>query len=140
MELQLKRGLLSGGLAGIVWGLVALVTNGISGAFPFEGTVLHNIITFTLGGAVFGLVVGGSLVLLCEYLPFKNIFSKTTFLSTSIWLMFFIGGAIIAEIDPTRYYLTSGLAIQGVVLAIFQGLILGFIWERVAWKKDIKEL
>ena len=112
-------------LAGIVWGWVAIGVNIISGAFLFENYMLHNIVTFTIGGAIFGIVVGALLSLSHEWLPFKNIFLKTVFLSVILWGVLMIGGIVLSTIEPERYHIVVPQTVQGFVLAIIMGGLLG---------------
>src|SRR3972149_8033038 len=68
-----KRGITLGVLAGIVWGWVATAVNAVRGAFAFENSLMHNLISFAIGGAVFCIVVNRFLGLLQRLLPFKSI-------------------------------------------------------------------
>ncbi|MBI5874765.1 MAG: hypothetical protein HZB81_02795 [Deltaproteobacteria bacterium] len=124
-----KRGIMLGAIAGIAWGWIAMAVNAATGAFEFENTLLHNLIAFAAGGAVFGIVVSGFLSLLKERLPFKNIFLKATLLSSVLWIMLKVGGTLLSSVEPERYHPITAQSIQGFVLAIIMGGLLGFLWK-----------
>ena len=124
-----KRGITLGVLAGIVWGWVAMAVNVVSGAFAFENSLMHNLISFAIGGAVFGIVVNGFLGLLQRLLPFKSILLNAILLSIVFWLMLRIGGAMLSSVEPDRYHIITAQSIQGFVLAIIMGFILGTLWK-----------
>ncbi|MDP3731973.1 MAG: hypothetical protein Q8R31_02935 [Candidatus Omnitrophota bacterium] len=126
-RLSWNNSIFLGFLTGIVWGWVAIGVNAISGAFIFENDLLHNLVTFTIGGAVFGIVVGALLSLSHDWLPFKNIFLKTVFLSVILWGVLMIGGIVLSTIEPERYHLVVPQTVQGFVLAIIMGGLLGFL-------------
>ena len=124
-----KRGIMLGAMAGGIWGWVAMAVNVATGAFEFENTLLHNLIVFAAGGAIFGIVVSGFLSLLKERLPFKNIFLKATLLSSVLWIMLKVGGSLLSSVEPERYHPITAQSIQGFVLAIIMGGLLGFLWK-----------
>ncbi|MEE8185202.1 MAG: hypothetical protein V3T96_02235 [Thermodesulfobacteriota bacterium] len=124
-----KRGVGSGVVAGIIWGWVAMVLNTISGVFPFESSLFHNLISFSVGGAVIGIVVGVFLAITSKWLPFKGFFTKAVFVSTSIWILLSIGGFLLSAMSPWRYNALGVQAFQGLVLALILGCILGTVWK-----------
>jgi len=124
-----KRGIMLGAVAGIIWGWVAMAVNVVSGAFAFENSLMHNLISFAIGGAVFGIVVNGFLGLLQRLLPFKSILLNAVLLSIVFWLMLRIGGAMLSSVEPDRYHIITAQSIQGFVLAIIMGFILGTLWK-----------
>ena len=124
-----KRGIMLGAVAGIIWGWVAMAVNAVSGAFAFENSLMHNLISFAIGGAVFGIVVNGFLGLLQRLLPFKSILLNAVLLSIVFWLMLRIGGAMLSSVEPDRYHIITAQSIQGFVLAIIMGFILGTLWK-----------
>ena len=124
-----KKGIILGAVAGIAWGWIAMTVNAISGAFPFESSLVHNLTIFAMGGAIFGIIVSGFLSLLKEWLPFRNIFLKTILLSTALWLILRIGGIILSSINPDRYHPNMPQTIQGFILAVIMGGLLGFLWK-----------
>lgn len=118
--------------AGIIWGLVALAINAITGIFPFEQGSTHNILTFTFGGVIFGLVSSAILKLTEGYLPSRSIEVKSVIITTSIWLVLSIIGIIISAMPHQAF---SPRTIQGLVLAIIMGLILGVSLDIYSKKK-----
>ena len=106
-----------------------MAVNVVSGAFAFENSLMHNLISFAIGGAVFGIVVNGFLGLLQRLLPFKSILLNAVLLSVVFWLMLRIGGAMLSSVEPDRYHIITAQSIQGFVLAIIMGFILGTLWK-----------
>ncbi|MBI5048412.1 MAG: hypothetical protein HZB54_05660 [Deltaproteobacteria bacterium] len=132
MEIQSidwKKGIILGAIAGVIWGWVVILINAISGAFQFESSVLQNLINFAAGGAIFGIVVSGFLTILQRWLPFKNIVANAVLLSTILWLLLRIGGMLLSSIEPERYHLITAQSIQGFIMAIVMGCILGILWK-----------
>ncbi|MBI5192457.1 MAG: hypothetical protein HZA08_03315 [Nitrospirae bacterium] len=130
-SVDLRRGIITGILAGGTWGWVALIVNAVSGAFPYEGGLLHNLITFTLGGAVLGVVAGAFLNLLQAWLPFKNIISSAVFISSSLWVILRVGGTFLSSACPARYHLVTAQTVQGLMLSVMLGLMLGLFWRTI---------
>lgn len=121
------KGIILGAIAGIVWGWIAMAVNAMSGAFPFENSVVQNLSNFAVGGAIFGIIVSGFLNLLQEWLPFKSVMLKAVLLSTILWLILRIGGAVLASVNPDRYHPDIPQTVQGFILAIMMGGLLGFL-------------
>ena len=124
-----RKGIILGAIAGVIWGWLAMAVNVVSGAFAFENSLMHNLISFAIGGAVFGIVVNGFLGLLQRLLPFKSILLNAILLSIVFWLMLRIGGAMLSSVEPDRYHIITAQSIQGFVLAIIMGFILGTLWK-----------
>ena len=122
-----KRSIILGVIAGVTWGWIAIVINTISGAFPFEATLLQRLVIFAAGGAIFGIVVNGFLSLLHPLLPFKRTYSKAVFLSVCLWLILRLGGAVLSMVDGERYHQVNSQTIQGLVLAVMMGGLLGLL-------------
>jgi hypothetical protein len=125
-----KNGVTSGVLAGLLWGWVSMLVNSISGAFPFEHTILHNLVVFSAGGIIFGIIIGGFLTLLGERLPFHSVLPKAVLVSTSFWLLLRLGGLGLAMTEPERYHPDIPQTAQGLVLAVTLGIILSFFWKK----------
>src|SRR3972149_6314040 len=124
-----KKGIILGGVAGVLWGWVALAVNAMSGVFTFENSLLHNLIGFAIGGIIFCIVVCGFMRLFHEWLPFKNILLNAILLSSVLWLLLRIGGVMLSSVEPDRYHLITAQSVQGFVLAVIMGCILGFLWK-----------
>ena len=125
-----KNGVVAGVLAGVLWGWASMLVNSISGAFPFEHSTLYNLVVFTIGGIVFGVVTSGFLVLLGNKLPFKGVFGKAVLVSTSLWLILRLGGEGLAIAVPERYHPDVPQTIQGLFLAVALGAILNLFWKK----------
>jgi MFS family permease len=123
-NVNLTKGIIVGCLSGIVWGLMAILVNHITGVFTLEESLLREMMTFSLGGAVFGMVIGGFLALTSNRLPFKSSFLKAVSVSVAIWLILRVGGVLLSYANPERFHPDRGQAIQGFVMAIVLGLIL----------------
>ncbi len=111
--------------AGVLWGLIAMGVNRITGIFPFEYSILHNLIAFTTGGAIFGIAAGGLLIFLYDKLPFKTSFGKAVLLTTCIWTILNMCGLLLSSDNPMRYHIEVPAAIQGFALAVLMGVIMG---------------
>ncbi|MBI5588557.1 MAG: hypothetical protein HY889_09370 [Deltaproteobacteria bacterium] len=126
-----KKNIFIGIPVGIVWGWISMGLNALSGAFEFEGSFIHDFITFSIGGAIFGVIVAGFLSLVGERLPFKRHFPKAVLLSTSLWLLLRFGGVLLSAMEPERYHIVTPQTIQGFVLSLILGGLIG-----IAWKKE----
>lgn len=127
---SLKESLLAGAAAGILWGWLCYLANYLSGVFPFEGSFAHNIVSFTFGGAVFGIVTGGLLAVIGGFLPFKGIVLKAAFVSAALWLLLRVAGDLLSVMEPHRYHVVTPETVQGLLLALALGGILGLIMRR----------
>src|SRR3990172_3313540 len=125
-----KRGIGSGVVAGIVWGWLAMLIHMVTGISPVEHGILYNMFPFTIGGVIFGIFSGGLLALIHDRLPFKTSFGKAVMLTSLIWLMLHVGGFLLSLIDSGRYHYSSREAVQGLMLAVLLGGILGVVWSK----------
>lgn len=126
---NLKRGICLGILSGMVWGWLSILVNHVTGAFPFEESLLHEMITSGFGGAIFGMVIGGFVSLIGKRLPFKSLLPNAIFVSTAVWLILRGGGALLSYSNPERFQPHTFQTIQGIALAIVLGLILATFWN-----------
>jgi hypothetical protein len=129
--IDLKRGIVAGLLSGVLWGWLVLAVNGITGAFSPGERLLFNLLTFAIGGGVFGVAVGGLLALIRDILPFKSLLPKAVLVSVCLWTVLRIGGAVLSGTAPWRYHAEMVQTVQGFFLAVFMGALLGVLWERV---------
>jgi len=125
-----KEGLFLCLLSGALWGLVSLLFNTFTGAFILEAGVLHDLVTFALGGALFGLVTGGILSVAQGFLPRFGLTMKAVMVSVIIWLALNGAGIILALMRPIRYHFNAAQTLQGLFLAVILGLILGSLWKK----------
>ena len=125
-----KRGIGSGVVAGIVWGWLAMIIHAVTKISPVEHSILYNMFPFTIGGVIFGILSGGLLALIHDSLPFKTSFGKAVMLTSLIWLMLHVGGFLLSLIDSGRYHYSSREAVQGLMLAVLLGGILGVVWSK----------
>jgi len=128
-NLDWAKGIGLGIISGIIWGWIAMAVNAFTGVFPFENSLSHNLVTFATGGAVFGVVTSSFLILLKGWLPLKGNLLKVVFISTTLWIILFMGGYGLAVVRPERYVFEVGQGVQGFFLAIFFGLLLGILWR-----------
>lgn len=132
---NLKKGICLGILSGIVWGWVSILVNYITGVFPFEESLLKEVITFSFGGAIFGMVIGGFMSLIGDRLPFKSLLPNAIFISMAVWLVLRIGGLLLSYNSPARFHPDAAQTLQGFVLAIVLGFILTTFWN-IGKKRD----
>lgn len=120
-----KDCVVKGVAAGVVWGWLAMIFNSFTGIFAFEGSLTHDLVTFSIAGAVFGFVVSGFLYIAGRHIPFKKTLPKAVFVSVLVWLLLRAGGAALSSMDPSRYHVLTPETLQGLVLAAVLGAILG---------------
>jgi len=109
--------------------MVSLLVNTFTGAFTFEAGVVHDFVTFILGGALFGLVVGGILSVVQGFLPKWGLTGKAVMVSVVLWLALDITGFVLTIVKPIRYHFEVEQSLQGLFLAAILGLILGSLWK-----------
>jgi sugar phosphate permease len=130
MNTSVERFILAAIPGGIIWGWLSMVVNSVSGAFAFEGSFVHDLTTFATGGAIFGVLVAGFLSLMGDKLPFKSRLLRAVFVSTSLWILLRIGGALLSHMDNERYHIVTSQTIQGFFMAIILGCILYPLWKK----------
>ncbi len=126
---NLKDRFVYSAVAGVVWGLVAMGINNMTGVFAFESTFAHNLVSFIFGGVVFSIVSGGILYFAWGVLPFKGYLPKALIVTTFLWLILRGGGVLLSHMDPHRYHVLTPESIQGLGLAVLLGLFLGLFWR-----------
>lgn len=126
--LSLKDRLVYSAVAGVIWGLVAMGINNMTGVFAFESTFTHNLVSFIFGGVVFSIVSGGILYFVGRLLPFKGYLAKAVMVTTLLWLLLRGGGVLLSQMDPHRYHVLNPESAQGLGLALLLGLFLGLFW------------
>jgi hypothetical protein len=126
----LKEALWMGVIAGVLWGWTALGVDYITGIFPIESSIAHNLASFTIGGALLGVVAGGLLALVGGYLPFKGTLIKAVSVTLGLWLLLRLGGMFLSGMDHHRYHQEVSQTIQGFVLAAVMGIFLGLLWKK----------
>ncbi|MEK7313853.1 MAG: hypothetical protein AAB065_05190 [Deltaproteobacteria bacterium] len=127
-----KRDLGSGVIAGIIWGWIAMAVVAMTMG-GLENGMLRNLVSFSVGGAVFGIAAGGLLTLTHDWLPFKSSFGKAVLLTTFMWLALRVGGLLLSSIDSFRYHAASMETVRGLMLAVLMGCVLGTL--RRVWLK-----
>ena len=120
----------TGAVAGLIWGWLCMGINQITGAFPFEGTFAHNIVTFGAAGAIFGIVAGGLVVAIGPAIPIRSVFVKSVLISTALWVTLWLGGVGLVAINPGRYNLEPGSPVSGIALAVLLGAVLGLFGRK----------
>lgn len=127
MNSIIKGGILSGVVAGIIWGWFTMAVNAVTGVFAFEGTLTHNIVTFAAAGAVFGIVTGVVLAVGGRFIPVRSMVAKGVVISTALWLVLRIGGVALSAMEPHRYHLLTTEFFQGILLAVVLGAFIGVL-------------
>lgn len=119
-------------VAGVIWGMAAMLTNSLTGAFMFEDGLLHNLVSFTTGGVILCMLTGGLLNLMGKRLPFKRPLPKAVLISGVVWITLRLGGAFLSSMDSERYHFVTAQSVQGFALAMALGVIIGFLWDKDA--------
>ena len=132
-----KKGMTVGMVSGVIWGIIALAVNYVTGIGPIERSILIEIATFSIGGAIFGMLMGILLTLSYNRLPFKSLLPKAILVSTLVWLIFNVGTGIGSIVNPERYHPELLQTIQGFFMAVLLGGILGTLWN-FGLKKDVR--
>jgi hypothetical protein len=125
--MNLKEYLKSGVIAGVVWGWLSYLTNAVTGVFPFEGSFAQDIVSFSFGGAVFGVLTGAFLAISGSFIPFRSIVARAVFASAFIWIALKLVGDTLSMMEPERYHLLTAGTIQGLALSVALGAILGIM-------------
>ncbi|MBI2412772.1 MAG: hypothetical protein HYV24_06145 [Deltaproteobacteria bacterium] len=127
-----KDGIIAGAVGGVLWGFVSMAVNSATGVFTPETGLLHDTVSFALGGGLFGVVAGGIIGAGGGMIPFRNIFARSIFTSTLIWLILRVGGAMLSTIEPERYHVLTPEALQGLSLSALLGAMIAGVWS--FWK------
>lgn len=128
----LFKGLSLGTVSGVLYGLAGIVLNQVTGAFAFEMNITSLLGTFAVGGAIFGIIAG------CLMSVADNLFLsgrpvlKALTISVGFWLVLRSGAALLTTYDPYRYHSVFGQTLQGLVLSVLLGLVLGLLWKTKA--------
>lgn len=125
-----KEGVATGSLAGIFWGWIVIAVNYTTGAFAFEFTIIQNLFVASVAGGLLGALSGLFLSTIGRKLPFKSVIMQAVFISTSIWLTLRITGFAMTYVDHHRYHPVMSQSIQGLLLSVVLGCILGVLWRR----------
>ena len=130
-DIDWKKGILAGLVAGICWGWLAFIVSRATDTFPQAHGLFFNLATFATGGAVYGIVVGGLLAAARDKLPFKGLLAKAVMVSVLLWLVLRIGGAVLSGIAPWRYHYAMVETAQGFFLSIAMGALLSIFWKKL---------
>ena len=137
MERSLINSITAGAISGIIWGWLALAVNSFTGVFPLEAGFLSALASFTIGGAVFGAASAGFLFVAAGIIPFRSVVLKAMIVSSSVWIVLRAGGAVLSRMEPGRYHLNAPEALQGLLLAVLLGAVLG-VFCKVGFKETIE--
>ncbi len=132
MNDRIKGGITTGVIAGIIWGWFTMAVNAVTGVFLFEGTMVHNIVTFAAAGAIFGIVTGVVLAVGGRFVPVKSMVAKGVVISTALWLLLRIGGVALSAMEPHRYHLLTTEFFQGILLSVVLGALIGVLGRGAA--------
>lgn len=129
-NIDFAEGIMKGSMAGIICGWFAMALNWMTGALLIENSLTFNLITFAVGGAIFGIVVGGFMTIAKDRLPFNGSLPKAVLLSTGLWLILQAGGQLMAITNPVRFQVDWQQTLQGLLIAVMLGVVLGFLWGK----------
>ena len=128
-EIEWKKGIVLGLISGILCGWLLIALNELTAVFVLESSLAFNMVTFAVGGGMFGMVAGGFTALLEKRLPFNGILLKGILVSTGLWLFLRLVGYMLSLNDAGRYQADSGQSVQGLAFAIMLGAMLGSLWK-----------
>lgn len=127
-----KDGIMAGAVGGVIWGLVSMAVNSATGVFTPEAGLVHDTVSFALGGVLFGAVAGGFLEAGGRAIPFRNVYARAVFTSTLIWMLLRVGGAMLSAIESERYHVLTPETVQGLLLSALLGAMVAGVWS--FWK------
>lgn len=122
------KGIGLGGVSGILSGWLSIGVNKITDVFPFEQSLLSLFVSFAVGGAIFGIIAGSVMAVASEFSPGAS-YAKAIIICVGLWVVLRLGGAILSYSDPLRYHESAAQTIQGLVMAVALGGILGVLWD-----------
>jgi len=128
-DIEWRKGIVLGFISGILCGWLLIALNELTGVFVLEESLAFNMVTFGVGGAVFGIVAGSFTALLEKRLPFNGTLFKGILVSTGLWTVLRLGGYILSLNDTERYHADIGQTVQGFAFAIMLGAVLGSLWK-----------
>ncbi|MEK6791798.1 MAG: hypothetical protein AABY45_08875 [Deltaproteobacteria bacterium] len=117
----------AGALAGVLWGWLALLAGSLTGIFMLEAGLLESVASFTVGGAIFGVVAAGFIAVGLRLRLFRRIVVGSIVVSLGLWLILRVGGAALSTMDAGRYHALTLETAQGLILALCLGVIIGFL-------------
>ncbi len=127
---KLAKGLTLGGLSGVLSGWLILFINMLTGVFVLEMSFGENLLTFGIGGGLFGLVCGGLMAVVHEKLPIKSFPVKAVVIFGFVWVLFRLAGIVLSGLEPHRFHGDIGQSLQGFAFAIILGGMFGLFWVR----------
>lgn len=119
-----------GTFSGLIWGLISLAVSSATILFQADSGLPHNLLTYLMGGAIYGLVLGGLMLIAEGRPPVSKTVWKAVSLSASLWLLFFITGVFLHFSRPERYHIEFYQHLQGFLLSLVLGLIFGILWDK----------
>ncbi len=125
----LFKGFSLGTVAGVLYGLAGIVLNQVTGAFPFEMNLTSLFGTFAVGGAIFGVIAGCLMSVTDNLFLAERPVSRAVIISVGFWLSLRFGAALLTMHDSHRYHPVYEQSIQGLLLSVILGLILGLLWK-----------
>ncbi|VAX21662.1 hypothetical protein MNBD_NITROSPINAE01-1291 [hydrothermal vent metagenome] len=125
----LFKGFSLGTVAGVLYGLAGIVFNQVTGAFAFEMSITSLLGTFAVGGAIFGVIAGCFMSVTDNLFLKERPVSRAVIISVGFWLALRFGAASLTMHDSHRYHPVYEQSLQGLVLAVILGLILGLLWK-----------
>ncbi|MFQ5561174.1 MAG: hypothetical protein ACE5FU_11405 [Nitrospinota bacterium] len=124
---DLYRGVRTGAFGGAAWGLLTLALSLVFGVTALEGSLVHDLITFIVGGVVFGVITGAMFSVIQSKIPVKSSIVKGIVIAVGVWVIL-LGGAVgLSFLSPGRYNVHIVEILQGVILVGFLGGIIGFL-------------
>ncbi|MBI5237740.1 MAG: hypothetical protein HY887_04885 [Deltaproteobacteria bacterium] len=128
-SLDWKRYMIISAVAGALWGVFSFGVNTLTGIFPFEHSRLYNMFVFAVAGSVFGVTSGGFLLAAKGVLPFNRPFPKAIMVSTGLWLVLRLAGALLSGMESERYHVATLETLQGLALSLTLGSFIGLSFE-----------
>ncbi len=125
----IEKGILLGFISGVASSWIGIALNKITGVFPFEASLPSLLLTFAVGGAIFGIAAGGFMTLTSKLFLVDRPLLKAVIISVGIWLALRVGGMALTLMNHDRYHPDVAQTAQGLALALMTGGMLGILWN-----------
>ena len=107
LKFGVKDGIIVGAAGGVLWGLVSMAVNSATGAFAPEAGLVHDAVSFTLGGGLFGVVAGAFIGAGARFIPFGEHLREVGIHLDPHLAAARAGGAMLSAIEPERYHVLT---------------------------------
>lgn len=134
--MEIRKAVAIGLTAGLLWSAIALLWTLGSQAW-LGGTVvglekgtMANILPFVVGGIVMAGLCWSLLLAWGRSIPFGGSITKGIAITVAVWVFLTSTGPLVASAASHRVYFNAFEVVQGALLAVVLGMILGILKDR----------